>query len=202
MRTLKLLLPEASEFSNKWQSWELTHFVHLPNRSSFPHATLWLEVWNMLKSVKCDTAWTVLQLWNINTESLLLRMLSSGCSEPGSSLVAVCGSSLQGLLLLQGTGSEVVAQELSPPHHMGSSQTRDQPCISCIGRWILIHWAVRRGWLIVKSNFLTATVRYIDCKITYFFLSIGSLRLSLLVPFSSTFFQGSSILPPIHILPT
>lgn len=55
----------------------------------------------------------------------LLRMLSLWLQRAGSSLVAVCGSSLQGLLLLQGTGSEVVAQELSPPHHMGLSQTRD-----------------------------------------------------------------------------
>ena len=54
MRTLELLLPEASEFPDKWQSWELTYFVHLRNPSSFPHAMLWLEVWNMLKSAKCD----------------------------------------------------------------------------------------------------------------------------------------------------
>ena len=27
----------------------------------------------------------------------------------------------------------------------GSSQTRDQTCISCIGRWILYHWATREA---------------------------------------------------------
>ena len=28
----------------------------------------------------------------------------------------------------------------------GSSQPRDQTCVSCIGRWVLCHWATREAW--------------------------------------------------------
>ena len=31
------------------------------------------------------------------------------------------------------------------PWHVGSSLTRDQTCVSCIGRQILYHWAIRKG---------------------------------------------------------
>ena len=148
-------------------------------------------------------------------------MLFSSCSEQGSSRVAVCGlliakAPLVGEHRPRSTGSVAVVQGLSAPHHLGSSQTRDQPCISCIDRWILIRWAIRGG---PNHNFLTITVRYVDCKITYF-LSIGSFRLSLLVPsFSSTIFGGefhsfsntysshltwgsdSVVLPFFHLIP-
>ena len=148
-------------------------------------------------------------------------MLFSSCSEQGFSRVAVCGlliaeAPLVGEHRPWSTGSVAVVQGLSAPHHLGSSQTRDQPCISCIDRWILIHWAIRGG---PNHNFLTITVRYVDCKITYF-LSIGSFRLSLLVPsFSSTIFGGefhsfsntysshltwgsdSVVLPFFHLIP-
>ena len=29
--------------------------------------------------------------------------------------------------------------------HVGSSPTRNQTCVSCIGRWILYHWATRKA---------------------------------------------------------
>ena len=29
--------------------------------------------------------------------------------------------------------------------HVGSSQTRDRTCFSCIARWILVHWATREA---------------------------------------------------------
>ena len=31
------------------------------------------------------------------------------------------------------------------PWHVGSSRTRDQTCVSCIGRWILHQWATREA---------------------------------------------------------
>ena len=42
----------------------------------------------------------------------------------------------------------VQAQQLWPKglvalRHVGSSQTRDQTCVPCIGRWILNHWMTR-----------------------------------------------------------
>ena len=53
----------------------------------------------------------------------------------------------QGLLLLQSTGSTLLGL---PKHvglvvlwHVGSSLTRDQTPVPCIGRWILNHWTIR-----------------------------------------------------------
>ena len=44
---------------------------------------------------------------------------------------------------LQGASSVVVVHRLSCSRHVGSSQTKDQTSISCIGRWILNHWTIR-----------------------------------------------------------
>ena len=67
------------------------------------------------------------------------------------------GVSLWWLLLLQSTGSRCMgfrncgawAQllrciNLVALRHVGSSWTRDQACVPCIGRQILIHWAIRQ----------------------------------------------------------
>ena len=65
-----------------------------------------------------------------------------------SSLLCV-GFSLQWLLLLPSMGSKAHRRQylwrtgLVALQHVGSSWTRDQTCDSCIGRWILYHWATR-----------------------------------------------------------
>ena len=46
------------------------------------------------------------------------------------------GSTAHGFQWLWRTG-------LAAPWRVGSSQTRDQTCVSCIGRWILQHWTTR-----------------------------------------------------------
>ena len=89
--------------------------------------------------------------------SSLLPRLFSRCSELG--LLFSCGSlcstgfSLRWLLLLWNTGSRHMglsscsswAQQLwctglAAPWQVKSSQTRNQTCVPCIGRWILNHW--------------------------------------------------------------
>ena len=62
------------------------------------------------------------------------------------------GASVLGTTRLWSTGSIVVAHtgstklwHLVAPQHMGSSQIRDRTHVSCIGRWILYHWATREA---------------------------------------------------------
>ena len=70
----------------------------------------------------------------------------------------VCLAAVSGLLSVEVCGLPVVLGK--PPHiscvdhrlqraglvamrHVGSSQSRDQTCVPCIGRWILNHWTTR-----------------------------------------------------------
>ena len=74
----------------------------------------------------------------------------------GYSLLRCAGSSLRRLLLLQSMGSRRAAFSscgrwaqqlwhtgLVPPRHVGSSRTRDQTRVPCIGRRILNHCTTR-----------------------------------------------------------
>ena len=62
--------------------------------------------------------------------------------------------------ILQARILEWVARSFS----WGSSQTRDQTHISCIGKWILYHWATREAktWIQVVS--LEYSLRKYQCK--------------------------------------
>ena len=75
----------------------------------------------------------------------------SGCASGGYSSLRCAGFSLRWLLLLQSTGSRragsvVVAHA---PRHVGSSRTRDQSRVPCIGRQILNHCATREVLVIL-----------------------------------------------------
>ena len=67
----------------------------------------------------------------------------------GHSSLPCVGFSLQWLLLLPSMGSKAHRRQylwrtgLVALQHVGSSWTRDRTCDSCIGRWILYHWATR-----------------------------------------------------------
>ena len=57
---------------------------------------------------------------------------------------------------LQSTSSVVVP--LAALQHAGSSWIRDRTCVSCIGKWILYHWATReapRPHILMFTNALT-----------------------------------------------
>ena len=82
--------------------------------------------------------------------------LSLALASRGYSSLWCVGFSLWWLLLLQSMGSVcrgfsscctrasvVVVPRLSCSAHVGSSQTRGWPCVPCIGRQILNHWATR-----------------------------------------------------------
>ena len=74
----------------------------------------------------------------------LLLLRSTGSRRPGFSS---CGTRAQQLWL---TGSSAQAQQLwhtglVAPQHVGSSRTRAQTCVSCIGRRILNHCATREA---------------------------------------------------------
>ena len=53
------------------------------------------------------------------------------------------GFSLQWLILLQSTGSELVTHRLVTPQQVGSSRAQDRTCVPCTGRQILNHWVTR-----------------------------------------------------------
>ena len=61
------------------------------------------------------------------TKSCLTLLQSQDCSPPGSSVHGISQARIQ----------EWVALSFS----RGSSRPRDQTCVSCIGRWLLYHWA-------------------------------------------------------------
>ena len=86
------------------------------------------------------------------TVSLLLHGLFSSCCEWGLLFFAVCRLLIAvASVLLWSTGSR--ARGLQYLWHMGlvalqrvaSSQTRNQTCVSCVGRRILNQWAIREG---------------------------------------------------------
>ena len=73
---------------------------------------------------------------------LLLWHLDSGAHR-----LQYCGLQAQEL---QPVGSRVWARQLwhvssLAPCHVGSSQTRDETHVLCIGRWILNHWTTRES---------------------------------------------------------
>ena len=84
-----------------------------------------------------------------------------------------CGTLAQQLWL---TGSRVQAQQLWRTRsvalqHVGSSRTRDQTRVPCIGRWILKHCATRGAWkikfliLVYQSIHLTLKCNQISFQI-------------------------------------
>ena len=100
---------------------------------------------------------------NKQKEYLFLAVLTLCCCA-GFSPVAGCGlllllspgSRVSGLQWLQHVGSGAPlgsraqahscgAQGLADLWHVGSSRTRDETCVSCIGRQILYHWATREA---------------------------------------------------------
>ena len=66
-------------------------------------------------------------------------------------LCCCTGFSSRWLLLLWSTGfgahglQQLWLPSLAAPRHVGSSRIRDQTHVSCIGRWILYHWATREA---------------------------------------------------------
>ena len=103
--------------------------------------------------------------------------LSLGAASRGHSSLQCAGPSLQWLLLLQSvgsrcagfsscgmraqqlwlTGSGVQAQHLwliglDAPWHVGPSQTKDQTCVPCIGRWTPNHCTTREVLLFLLDS--------------------------------------------------
>ena len=82
-------------------------------------------------------------------------LLQLRSTDSRSASFSSCGTRAQQLWL---TGSRAQAQQLQrtglvAPWHVGSSRTRDQTCVPCIGRWILNHCATRDVWTLNKFQF-------------------------------------------------
>ena len=100
-----------------------------------------------------------------------VRELSLVAASGGYSSLRCSGFSLQWLLLLQSTGSRrtgfsscsTQAQQLwcmgfVAPRHVGSSRTRDQTRVPCIGRRILNHCATKEvplSHILIRTNITT-----------------------------------------------
>ena len=52
----------------------------------------------------------------------------------------------------------LVAWSLVAPWYVGSSWTRGQTCVSCIGRWILYHWAIKEALKIMLLFFFPPSI--------------------------------------------
>ena len=68
------------------------------------------------------------------------RLLST-CSLGASLCPGFSGCRAQAL----GTAAPWWWMALVAPLHVGSSSIRERTCVSCIGRWILYHWATREA---------------------------------------------------------
>ena len=62
---------------------------------------------------------------------------------------------------------------LVAPRHVVSSQTRDQTCVPCIGRWILYHWTPRE---VSVSGFQPSKSQYLSTRILLCLLTVNTLR--------------------------
>ena len=74
---------------------------------------------------------------------------------------------------------------LVAPRHVGSSQTRDQTCVPCIGRWILNYWTTKEVPLIV----VLICISLIISSFGYLFK---------IVPFSNPYTWDSSSTPHLQ----
>ena len=134
-----------------------------------------------------ETGILSLLFWSVQITQCLF---SFGCAGPffaarGLSLGAAsrnytnccAGFSLLQLLLLQSTSFGAQAQylcclSLVAPRHMVSSQTRDQTCVPCTGRWILYHWTTREVSL---SGFQLSKSQYLSTRILLCLLTVNTL---------------------------
>ena len=96
-----------------------------------------------------------------------------------------CSRWAQWLWLL---GSRVQAQYLQRTglvalQHVGSSWTRDWTSVSCVGRWILYHWATREApvWCfdLVLCCFKKMVLKRSHMNILWFFFKVDKLKPSL-----------------------
>ena len=71
------------------------------------------------------------------------------CSQPGFSFHGI----FQARILEWAAIS--FSREPSPP--------RDQTCVSCIGRWILYHWATREARMTLSSTYFTSLLHVHPC---------------------------------------
>ena len=76
------------------------------------------------------------------------------CSLPGS--------------FLHGIFQARILEWAATPSSRGSSRPRDRTCMSCIGRWILYHWATweLRTWLTQKS-FVSSCRKRLGLHVTF-----------------------------------
>ena len=67
----------------------------------------------------------------------------SSCGAWGLLFVVVCRLLIEVPSLIVEHRSVVVSMGSAVPGHVGSSQTRDQTWVSCVGRWVPIQWTPR-----------------------------------------------------------
>ena len=115
--------------------------------------------------VDCYTAWldtVLLNFW--------VYLISFSCIYMFKFLavLGLCcciGFSSRWLLLLRSMGfgacgfQQLWLPSLAAPRHVGSSPIRDQTHVSCIGRWILYHWATREAPAQTLLKGMTVTTR-------------------------------------------
>ena len=109
----------------------------------------------------------------------LLPGLFSSCCDGGCSLVEELGlSGMRALVveacgftgcysqLQRGMAQQFWCTDLVALQHVGSSQIRDQTCVSCNGRWILYHWATREALGLLFFLFLLLFLFFLFPRLT------------------------------------
>ena len=168
--TVQLIIQELREVYTQIQVWLLSNLLtQHPFYSSRSNFNLKLRIYFFC----CAGSSLLSRLFSIWGEQGLPSVCGAGFSLQWAGatvclwrglLVAVAalvglGLSAHGHRQLWLPGSSAWGQQwwstgLVAPWHVGSSQIRDQTCISCIGRWILYHRAAREA---LKFYFLRNT---------------------------------------------
>ena len=101
-----------------------------------------LEHLEVLVRLQCFFEFFLLLFWTVLGLSHCTWAFSS-CTKQGLLFTVVCGPLVVVASLV---ACQLWHTGLAAPKHVGSSQTRDQTCVPCVGRGILSHWTTKEAF--------------------------------------------------------
>ena len=107
----------------------------------FQMSLCWIRTgWFLLKNLKICIFWLFECLSRIHVHACLVAKSCLTLLWPHG-VYSPSGSSIHGISQAR------ILEWVAASFYRGSSRHMDQTQISCIGRWILYHWATREAWI-------------------------------------------------------